>query len=82
MPTKERRVPRYPFYAGAEITETKSETKMSARTSELSRHGCYIDMLNPFPLGMSVKVRISYQDQLFEATTSQVAGPEACLSLL
>jgi hypothetical protein len=68
MRTKERRVPRYPFYAAAEITETKSETKMSARTSELSRHGCYIDMLNPLPLGMSVKVRIVNSEQTFEAT--------------
>jgi hypothetical protein len=68
MRTKERRVPRYPFYAAADIIETKSETKMTARTSELSRHGCYIDMLNPLPLGMSVKVRIIYSEQTFEAT--------------
>ena len=68
MRTKERRVPRYPFYAGAEIIDTQTETTMSARTSELSRHGCYIDMLNPFPLGMAVKIRIVYQEQTFEAS--------------
>ena len=68
MRTKERRVPRYPFYAGADIIETKSETKMSARTSELSRHGCYIDMLNPFPIGTPVRIRIVYNEQIFEAT--------------
>jgi hypothetical protein len=67
MRTKERRVPRYPFYAAAEVIDTQSQTKMSARTSELSRHGCYIDMLNPFPLGMTVKIKIVYQEQTFEA---------------
>src|SRR5579863_3187674 len=67
MRTKERRVPRFPFYAAADIVDTKTETKMSARTSELSRHGCYIDMLNPFPLSTPVKIKIVYSEQTFEA---------------
>jgi hypothetical protein len=68
MHTAERRSARFPFYASAEITEAKSQTKMTARTSELSRHGCYVDMLNPFPIGMFVKIVIVYREQSFEAT--------------
>lgn len=68
MRTKERRVPRFQFYAAADIVETKSDTKMTARTSELSRHGCYIDMLSPFPIGTSVRIKIVYSEQTFEAT--------------
>jgi hypothetical protein len=62
-----RRSPRYPFYASAEITELQTKTSFSARTSELSRHGCYMDMMNPFPLATSVKIQITYNDQKFEA---------------
>jgi hypothetical protein len=67
MPKTERRTPRYPFYASADIIESTTQTKMNARTSELSRFGCYLDMLNPFPIGMSVNIVIRYQEQAFEA---------------
>ena len=62
-----RRGPRYPFYASAQITEVQSQTAMAARTSELSRHGCYMDMLNPLPLGTAVKIQITYQEQTIDA---------------
>ena len=55
----ERRVhPRYSMSADAEIVESKSRTKMSARVSDLSRSGCYVEMMSPFPLGSQVKMRI------------------------
>ena len=55
----ERRVhPRYSLSADAEIVESKSRTKMSARVSDLSRSGCYVEMMSPFPLGSQVKMRI------------------------
>jgi hypothetical protein len=67
-----RRSPRYPFYASAEITELQTKTGLTARTSELSRHGCYMDMMNPFPLATKVKIRITHQDENFEATGTVV----------
>jgi hypothetical protein len=55
----ERRVhPRYSLSADAEIVESKSRTKMSARVSDLSRSGCYVEMMSPFPLGSQLKMRI------------------------
>ena len=55
----ERRVyPRYSLSADAEIVESKSRTKMSARVSDLSRSGCYVEMMSPFPQGSQLKMRI------------------------
>jgi hypothetical protein len=62
-----RRGPRYPFFASAQITEIASSSVMTARTSELSRYGCYMDMLNPLPLGTPVKADITYQEQTINA---------------
>lgn len=63
-----RRGPRYPFFASAQITELRTKVTMTARTSELSCHGCYMDMLNPLPLGTAVKIQITYQKQTIDAT--------------
>ena len=62
-----RRGTRCPFYASAQITELHSQTGMTARTSELSRYGCYMDMFNPLPLGAEVEVEITYQEETFAA---------------
>lgn len=67
MPTDLRRVPRYPFFASAEVTELKSQTRLTARTSELSRYGCYMDMMNPLPFGTAVSIAILYHDVSFAA---------------
>jgi hypothetical protein len=42
----------------AEIVESQTRTKMSARISDLSRTGRYAEMISPFPLGDLVKMRI------------------------
>jgi hypothetical protein len=50
----DRRVaPRYPLILLAEVTDLLSSTKFTARTSDLSRTGCYIDMLHPLPGGQN-----------------------------
>jgi hypothetical protein len=55
---KRRSVRRCPFVASAEVTETASGARLSARTSELGLGGCYVDTLNPFPVGTVVQLRI------------------------
>jgi|SRR6266446_228548 hypothetical protein len=67
MESERRRAPRYPIIAEAEVTEIASETKLSARTSDLSLGGCFLDMLNPSPEGTEIAVRISYADSTFTA---------------
>lgn len=46
--TQERRIaPRYPLVLSAEITEPASGAKVMARTSDISRSGCYLDTPKP-----------------------------------
>ena len=62
MDKDRRRLPRYPFYAEVHITETQTEIELTARSSELSRYGCYIDMMNPFPTSATVKIELRYYE--------------------
>ena len=67
MESERRRAPRYPIIADAEVTEIASETKLGARTSDLSVGGCFLDMINPSPEGTEIVVRISRADTTFTA---------------
>jgi hypothetical protein len=68
----QRSVKRCPLVASAEITDIGSGTKLTARTSELSMGGCYIDTLNPFPEGTLIQLRILRDNGVFE-TKGKVA---------
>jgi hypothetical protein len=67
-----RRGARYSFIASAELIEVKADVRIASRVSELSRHGCYLDMMNPFPTGTLVLVKISAGDAFFEAKSKIV----------
>ena len=67
MDSERRRHPRLPIIADAEVTEIASDTKLSAKTSDLSAGGCFLDMLNPSPEGAEIAVRISHADATFTA---------------
>src|SRR5260370_3264558 len=67
MGSERRRAPRFPIMAEAKITEIASETTLSARTSDLSVGGCFLDMLNPSPEGTEIEVRISHAETTFAA---------------
>lgn len=54
--TMARTTPRFAFIAEAEI----SGMLASARVSELSARGCYIDSINPLPKDTAVCLRIRY----------------------
>jgi hypothetical protein len=58
MERERRRTPRYMFFASAELLEEKSDVRIATRVSELSRNGCYLDMMNPFPMNTVVRVKI------------------------
>lgn len=64
---EKRRSPRYSFIASAELIEEKADVRIASRVSELSLHGCYLDMMNPFPTGTLVLVKISAGDAFFQA---------------
>jgi hypothetical protein len=65
----DRRIsPRYPLVLVVEITELASRTKISARSSDVSRTGCYIDTLNPVASGTKVLVRLIRGKDVFESS--------------
>src|SRR5258708_39293833 len=67
MERERRRTPRYMFFASAELLDEKSDVRIAARVSELSLDGCYLDMMNPFPMGTIVLVKIAAGDAFFQA---------------
>lgn len=72
MGSERRQSPRFPFFASVEITELGTQARLIARTNELSRYGCYMDMMNPLPVGTAVRIKITYEEQPFEALASVV----------
>jgi hypothetical protein len=49
------------------LIEVKADVRIASRVSELSRYGCYLDMMNPFPTGTMVLVKISAGEAFFES---------------
>lgn len=72
MGSERRRTPRYSFIASAELIEEASDVRIATRVSELSLYGCYLDMMNPFPVGTLVLVKISSGDMFFQAKSKIV----------
>lgn len=65
--TVERRsAPRVQLVLAADVVELPRGAKLSARTADISRTGCYIDRLNPVPQGSRVRLRITHHDEVFE----------------
>jgi hypothetical protein len=62
-----RRGPRYSFIASAELIEERADVRIASRVSELSANGCYLDMMNPFPKGTMVLVKIAAGESFFQA---------------
>jgi hypothetical protein len=72
MTPEMRRSPRFPFFAAAEIVDLASASAMNARTSEICRHGCYLDMMNPFHEGTPLRIRITHQGRAVDASARVV----------
>jgi hypothetical protein len=63
---------RFPFTATAEIIELRSKAKVAGRTSDLSLGGCYVDTINPFPVGTPVTLRLTYAGRTFQVQSAVV----------
>ena len=57
-PNERRCGTRMPFIAPIEMVETRTGARIKARTSDLSLQGCYVDTLNPLPVGAAVRLQI------------------------
>ena len=58
IPSEQRRIPRYNFVATTEMTDEATATCLAGRISEISRKGCYVDILNTLPVGTVLKVQV------------------------
>jgi hypothetical protein len=67
VPAERRSHPRYPCTATAEVVDTQSGARVNGRTSDISKGGCYVDALNPLPVGTAVKIRLIKDEQAFVA---------------
>jgi hypothetical protein len=74
VPAERRTHPRYPCTAAAEVVDTQSGARMNGRTSDIGRGGCYVDTINPFPVGTAVKIHLTKDEQSFVAQGKVVYG--------
>ena len=63
-----RRVPRVSFKATSVVTEEDSSRMVVAQTSELSRFGCFVQTIKPYPQGTRVHIEMSDGGDIFTAT--------------
>lgn len=63
-----RREPRQTMVLAAQVLELPRGQKLDARSSDISRMGCYIDTLNPGPPGSKVRLQLIHNNEVFEAT--------------
>lgn len=67
-PTERRRFPRIPFKATSVVTETSASGVVVARTSELSRFGCFVQTTKPYPQGTRVHIDMADGGEIFMAS--------------
>jgi len=54
------------FIAPVEMVEMRTGSRIRARTSDLSLQGCYVDTLNPLPVGAAVRLQIQRADMTLD----------------
>jgi hypothetical protein len=57
-PSERRCATRSAFIAPVEMVEMRTGSRMRARTADLSPQGCYVDTMNPLPVGAAVRLQI------------------------
>ena len=72
MSLERRCTPRIPFVATAEIIDEAENTRSTSQLSDLSLHGCFVQLPNPLPEGTPVTIEI-YKDEDFVETSATVA---------
>jgi hypothetical protein len=49
------------------LYEEQTDVRVASRVSELSLHGCYLDMMNPFPTGTIILLKIFAGEMTFQS---------------
>jgi hypothetical protein len=56
----------------AELTEENSQIRVPSRVSELCLNGCYLDMMNPFPVDTVVLLTIESDAAVFQTRAKTI----------
>jgi hypothetical protein len=62
---RKREVPRFALIVSVEVTESNTGVRTSGQISEISRKGCYIDIVNTLPVTTPIKIVISRDQETF-----------------
>jgi hypothetical protein len=76
MDNERRKSPRFSFIANGELREEKTDTRLTMRVSEISKTGCYLDMMNPLPNGTPIRLSIAAGGELFQAQAKIIYAVE------
>ena len=68
MEQERRRTPRYPFIATAEVIDQATHASTSTRVTELSLHGCFVEMASPLSKGAEIRLKVYSEGKFFEAS--------------
>ena len=74
---EKRTVPRYSFIAHVELIEPASDTHIAGRVSEISRKGCYIDILITLPPSTLIQLKILRDQGTFSTKGKIIYAQEA-----
>lgn len=58
---------RFPFSAVTEVVDIATATRITARVSDISHTGCYLDVINVFGPGTKIQISIRHGSLQFEA---------------
>ena len=64
---QKRAVPRFPFAARAAIVEPIARLEFSAKTSDISAKGCYVERMDQLPVNTVIRIRIEAAAESFES---------------
>ena len=76
MDIERRHSPRFSFIASGELREEKTGTRLATRVSEISKTGCYLDMMNPLPGGTPFRLSIAAGGEVFQARAKIIYAVE------
>ena len=76
MADERRRTPRFPFIASAEILEKGASASSSARVTELSLYGCFVETPSPLEKGVQFLLKVYSEGKYFESQGAVLCSQE------
>lgn len=70
-----RQLPRFALIAKVEVTQLNTNVRTYGQVSEISRQGCFINILHTLPVGTPIKIVIS-RDEVTFSTQGEIIYKE------